>query len=167
MERIVKFRLITYFDEVDNPAMPGTSTLVERIASLGEKVDVTRDVDLKRLDSLGALYTEEETAAIEDGSYRGYDRGILENARAGLKPQGVIEDIEGEGAQIDDLSTEDLATHIKEQDLTVDQTLELVGPNPTVDRVNKVLDAENLATENQPRVTLVDALNKLAAEAKE
>lgn len=166
-ERIVKFRLITYFDEVDNQAMPGNKTLVERIANFGEKVDISREVDLAKLESLGALYTEEQTEQIEAGTYRGRDSALLAGARAGIRPASVIEDLEDEGPQVDELSAEELGAFIREQDLNVDQTLALVGDNPTADRVNKVIDAENIATDNQPRVTLLDPLEKLLAEVSQ
>lgn len=155
-DRIVKFRLVTYFEEVPNPVHPnGDTVLVERTAPLGAKVSL-RAADEQRLDSLGALYTKEEAKAIEDGSYKGFDSVLLYASRGGQKPASPIQPVDGEGPQTDDMSAEELAQYITENKLNVDDTVALAGDDE--DSINKVLDAENIASENDPRVGVVNRL---------
>src|ERR1035437_6793343 len=118
---------------------------------MGDKIDVNREVDLARLDSLGALYSEEETAEIEAGTYRGPESGILYSARNQPLPQlpgqGVAADGEhGDAASMDAV---ELAAYISEHRLNVDATVALAGEDE--ESIQKVLDAENIATENEPR----------------
>lgn len=161
-ERIVKFRLITYFNEVDSPVDPNQRVLTEKIAHLGEKVDIERDADLKRLDELGALYTDDEAKAIEDGSYNGPDRAILFAARGSQQAAPSIEPADGEHGGTDQMDAATLGDFIVEHKLNVDQTVALAGDDP--DSIQKVLDAENIATDNEPRKGVLDRLEaKLAA----
>lgn len=156
-ERIVKFRLVTFFDEVPNQVTPqGEPVLVERTASLGEKISL-RPIDEKRLDSLGSLYTAEEAKAIEDGTYAGRDAGQLTAARSGRRvAPATVEPADGEHGDLSSMDAEQLAEYITEHELNVEQTVALAGDDE--DSINKVLDAENLATENDPRKGVVRSL---------
>lgn len=178
-ERIVRYRQITYWDEVENQAQPnGDPVFIERIASKGEVVQL-RPQDEQRLDAQpygGALYTPEEQSAIEDGTYSGFDADHLALVRAQGHTQGPApppeqrqltaapgeaQDIGNEGPQTEGLSIDELAEYIRENDLTPDQTVALAGDDP--DSINRVLDAETQATDNDPRQEVVGRLeSKLA-----
>lgn len=158
-ERIVKFRLVTYFDEVPNQVSPlGDPVLVERYASMGEHVHL-RPADEKRLDGLGALYSDEEAKAITEGTYTGADAALLASFRQGQKPPSLIQPAEGEGSgDIREMSTEQLADYIAENNLNVQDTLALLPEDADEDDINKLLDAEGLASENDPRVGVTKTL---------
>jgi hypothetical protein len=156
MEVIIKDRLFTWFEETDSLVQPGTTVLTERIAHHGEKVDITNPVYVERGKLLGSFYTDDEAAAIEAGTYRGQDAEILYNRRAGIRPQSQIEPVEGEGFQVGAMSAEELGDYIRENKLTVDQTVALAGDD--LESIEKVLDAENIATDNAPRRGVEDRL---------
>lgn len=170
MERRVKYRLITWFETVDDPTSPGGKVMREHVGHLGEVVDLP-DSEAARLDDRerypgGALYTDEENAAIEDGSYAGPDRHILAAARAGIKPQSRIEPADGEGIQTSQMDSQELGEYIKENNLTIPQTLDLLSEDADEDEINKLYDAEAIATDNSPRKGVADTLDaRLAALA--
>lgn len=161
MDKIIKFRLFTWFEEVDSPVMPGQTVLAERIAHLGEKIDITNPAYVTRGEELGAFYTDEEAAAIEDGTYRGFDSDAVFRARAGINPVSPIEPVEGEGINVDSLSDEEIAEYIRENNLNVDETVALAGN--TVESIEKILDAEKIYTDNDPRVGVEKGLDKKLA----
>jgi hypothetical protein len=168
-EKIIKHRLFTWFEEVDSPVMPGTTVLAERIAHFGEKVDITNPAYIKRGEELDSFYTDKEAKEIEKGTYRGTESTLLYAARSGTlqAPTPLIEPIEGEHGGLDSMSTEQLAEYMVDNKLTVDQTLALLPAEPTEDEINKLLDAENLASENEPRASVTKALEaKLNAATK-
>lgn len=171
MGRIVKFRLVTYFDEVENQVTPnGETVLVERLASMGDEVDF-RPADEERLDSLGALYTEDEAKAIQEGSYRGTDAGVLATFRGtASRPTGTVTAAEGEGNPGDIDSYPDavaLGEHIRDTRPNVEGTLALLPDNPSEEQIQKLYDAENIATGDSPRSGVVDKLDRLLAEKSE
>jgi len=57
-------------------------------------------------------------------------------------------------------SVEELASWIEEDKPTVNEVLEAAGGDPAT--ASKLLDAENLATGNQPRQGVVEGLSKIA-----
>lgn len=163
-ERIVKFRLVTYFDEVDNQVTPGGDTiLVERTASMGQKISL-RPKDEERLDSLGALYTDEEAKMIEDGTYKGSDAAVLSTFRGGLRPLAPDDAVsgavgEGDPATMDAVA---LGQYIRDNRLNAEKTVALAGDDE--ESIQRVIDAENIATENSPRVTVLEPLEKRLAD---
>lgn len=161
-ERIVKFRLVTYFDEVENQVTPqGDNVLVERTASMGDRVHL-RSADEKRLDSLGALYSKDEAKKIEAGTYSGPDAALLRQFM-GSGPAAPQPTIDGEGPQIDGLSADELADYILENKLNVDDTVGLAGEGDA-DLINKVYDAEIAAAQKKgadPRKGVTDRLDAL------
>jgi hypothetical protein len=163
-ERIVKFRLVTYFDEVPNQVTPqGENVLVERTASLGEKIAL-READEKRLDSLGALYTEDEAKAIEEGKYQGVDAALLAASRGGVRPQGQIQPADGEG-EASAMDAAELAQYIRENRLNIGETVALAGED--AESIQRVLDAENIATDNAPRAGVTEQLERRLAELED
>lgn len=77
----------------------------------------------------------------------------------------VDEDLqEATGAfSLNTISEGDLAVYIRDEKPTISDLVDGVNEDPVLAR--KVLDAENLATGQQPRQGLVDALEELAADA--
>jgi hypothetical protein len=165
MGRIVKFRLITWFEPVEDVTAPGGQVMREHIASMGEEVELPEGEEA-RLEKLGAFYSEEEQAAIEDGSYNGHDRFILSNFRAGKRPEGIVTPALGEGIDTSGMDAEQLSEYIRENRLNVDQTLALLPEDASEDQINTLYDAENYASENDPRKGVTDRLEaRLAALA--
>lgn len=167
MEKIIKHRLFTWFEEVDSPVMPGTTVLAERIAHLGEKIDIPEgNPHLARGEELGSFYTDEEAKAIEDGSYRGGDRELLFAARSGRRAAPPVAPVDGEHGDTASMDAAQLAEYIQEHRLNVDATVALAGDDE--DSINKVLDAENIHTDNDPRKGVVDRLEaKLNASTQQ
>lgn len=166
---IVKFRLATAFEEVEDPNAPSGKNLLERVFSMGDEIDEA-DVSaasFARLKDLGALYTDEEADQIRNGTYRGADAEILYRFRnQSPAPESTTSPALGEGATIDVSSAdaEQIAEHITENKLNVQETVALAGDNPDLDTIEKVLDAEAIASDNSPRKGVTDALEaKMAA----
>jgi hypothetical protein len=172
-EKMIKHLLFTYGKEVPNPLYteggnePET-VLQEGLARLGEVVDVTRPYDLHRGEELDAFFSDKDRKAIEEGKYRGPDAPTVVAARlARAQAEVAVEPAEGEGTtDTSDMSSEEIAAFITENKLNVDQTVDLADPND-VDSINKVLDAENLASDNDPRAGVVKALEARLAAASQ
>jgi len=162
-EVIVKHRLITWFRNEPSAVNPDETVRLEKINTIGEKVDIDDESSYNRLVELDAVYTDETVQEIEDETFKGEGAAAVYAARGvTASPPPLIEAAEGEGRQVDDLSVEELAEYITANSLTVDETVSLAGDD--VDSINRVLDAENLATDNDPRKGVEKALEaKLAA----
>lgn len=175
-KRRIKFRLFHYYEE---RTTLGQLTLVEKQAFFGEVVEIPREEDIARGEELGAFYTAEEEKQIKAGTYRGPDWETLaagpmtpaftpeeEAARAGVgmeaSEEGKTEEIAGNGEfDAATASSEEVAEHIKANSLTVPETVALAGGNP--DLAEKIIEAENMASENDPRAGVVGAMEKLSA----
>lgn len=180
MEKMIKFRLFHYYEESKTAHDPvtGNPVLVERFASFGQTVDIPRQQDVDRGEALGAFFSDDEVKAIESGAYRGpsYD-SLRSNATAALPlgpgagVSGTDEVNDGElptPEQVKEMDSEEVAEVIQGsrtdgKKLNIDQTLALAGTDP--DAAEKVLDAENLATENDPRDGVVKALERIMSDA--
>jgi len=164
-EVIVKARLITWFRNEPSAVDPDVTVRLEKINSVGEKVDIDDEASFQRLTDLDAIYSEEDSAAIEEGTYTGPGAAAVYAARGEtVAPESLIEPAEGEGRQVDNLSAEDLAEYIKSNKLTVEETVALAGDD--ADSINKVLDAENIATDNDPRKGVESALEARLSAAQ-
>lgn len=174
-KRRIKFRLFHYYEERTTLGQP---TLVEKQAFFGQVVEIPREEDIARGEELGAFYTNKEEKQIQDGTYRGPDWETLaagpmvpaftpeeEAARAGTSmevPSPEIEEIAGNGEfDAANASSEEIAEHIKSEGLTVPQTVDLAGGN--ADLAEKIIEAENMASENDPRAGVIGAMEKLSA----
>src|SRR4051794_32187704 len=116
---MIKHRLFTWFEETDSPVQPGTTVMTERIAHMGETIDIPSDnPHLQRGKDLDAFYTSDEAKQIGEGSYRGADADILYNRLQGIKPASAVEPADGEGADVSGLTVEELAEYIKANKLT-------------------------------------------------
>jgi len=154
---MVRHRLITWFEEGPNPVDPaGGRVLVERIAHHGDEISIPDGPQLERLKSLNSFYTDKDRQAILAGAYRGFDAETVYQQRRGQHPVNVIEPAEGEGFQIDSLDAAELADVIRANSLNPEQTVALAGDS--LESIEKVLDAENIATDNDPRPAVQSAL---------
>jgi len=161
--KIIKHRLFTWFEEVDSPVVPGQKVLSERINHLGDDVNITNPAYVKRGEDLGSFYTDDEAEKIRKGTYDGADADILYRAR-GEAVQAPLALDQG-GQDVSQLDAADLGEYIKANRLTVPQTLALVSDNANEEEIQRVLDAENIATNNSPRAGVTDVLEKrLAAD---
>jgi hypothetical protein len=160
-QKIIKHRLFTWFEVTPNPVDPsGPDVLTERINIAGDDVDITNEDYVKRGESLDAFYTDEEADEIRAGTYAGSDADQLYYLRSGgqtaprVTAQGQITAASGESTE--SMTAEELADHIRDNKLNVEQTVALAGDD--LESIEKVLDAENLATDNEPRRGVVDRL---------
>lgn len=175
-EKMIRALLFTYGREIDNPLFvegqdAPARIVVEGLAHLGDVVDISRPYDLMIGEKYDAFFTDEQRAAIEDGTYTGIDAPSIYQARLQAE-RSKIEPAIGEGTvDASQLSTEELAEHIQTgnngKPLNVAATIELAGDGDDIDRINKVLDAENMAMQEKggPRSGVVDALEKRLATA--
>ena len=160
-EKIIKVRLFTWFEETDSPVHPGETVLTERIATMGQEVDITNEAYVKRGEDLDAFYTDEEAEEIRNGTYQGYDADLLYGARSGgLAGAPVIEPAEGEHGDAESMDAAELGQYIKEQNLTVPQTVSLIPADADEGALQKFEDAENIATDNEPRSGVISAIDK-------
>lgn len=148
MKKTIKVLLFPYFEEVVSPHVVGQRVLVERNASFGDEVDIPREEDVLRGESLDAFYTPEEVKLIEKGEYRGIDRNRLSAIRAQHQMiQPLDDETSPDGAygpaEVAGMSDEEIAEIIIANRLTVEQTLALAGTED-VGLMGRVLDAEGL-----------------------
>jgi hypothetical protein len=161
---MIKHLLVTWFRNEPSPVDPEQTIRLEKINRVGDVVDIDDESSYQRLEDLGSFFTDEEREKIEEGTYTGPGAAQVYAAlgNTSANPTPLIEDAEGEGRQVDNLSSEELADYIKSNRLTVEETVALAGDD--ADSINKVLDAENIATDNDPRKGVETALEaKLAA----
>lgn len=157
---IIRHRLVTWFDEFEDRLAPGGINRREHLAHKGEEVDIPDD-EVERIKSVNTdydppFYTDDEADQIRKGTYNGRDRELLLAARSGVRPASQVEPVEGEHGDASGMDAAELANYIVENKLNVDQTVSLAGDDE--DSINKVLDAENIATDNDPRKGVVDRL---------
>jgi hypothetical protein len=175
--KMIRHLLFTYGKEVDNPMFieggdQPEMVLQEGLARLGEEVEITRDYDLQRGTELGAFFTDAQAQAIKDGTYRGSDAPQVVAARlqAARLSEAEAEEEERQAAleegDASGLSVEQLAEKIQSESLTVDETIDLADEND-VNSINKVLDAEAMATNNEPRVGVTRGLEARLAKASQ
>jgi len=153
---IIKHRLFTWFEETEDPAAPGGVAKRERIANLGDEIDLQDKVQLERGKRLGAFYTDAEAKAIKGGSYKGADAGLVLAARGQAPAPGASNKADGEHGGLESMDAPQLAEYIKEHKLKVDETVALAGDD--LESIQKVLDAENIATNNDARAGVVSKL---------
>lgn len=183
MTYIIKHLMHTWFEETE-PLAPGQPVgLVERISRLGEEVDFTNPNAEKRALDLNAVYTDEEAEMIREGTYRGIDAENVYSARRRLgfdapaetvapqiaeimqqaatgQPQADAETATAGGIAFASASEELLGFYIRDYKLSGPATLDLLPADPTTEDVEKLMDAENLATNNSPRGNVIGPLEK-------
>jgi len=139
----VKVRAFIWHDVQQNPYNPDQKILIPRVSVRDEELNPEdlSPYDRERAERHGVFYKEGEQT--REGTTVGEDGEVVEKS-------------------VDDMSVEELATWIKEDEPTIDDLLELASDDP--DQAQKILDAENMATSNDPRKGLVTGLTKVIGE---
>ena len=171
-EKVVKVLAFVYHEEVENPFAPGTQMVQQKVAYRGEKLDTDalRPYDQQRAEEHGVFaesaseiknlppgptiaeasvdkseMTEEQRQAVEQTEGATGDRqGAI------AIPPPPAGSAGGDEIVLDESTpTSELADWIREDRPTIDEVVELAEGNPEF--AQKLLDAENQATDNDPR----------------
>ncbi|HKV43864.1 MAG TPA: hypothetical protein VJT32_04205 [bacterium] len=129
-DRMIKNLSFLYEVAVEQP--DGTQRIEAREAKHGDVVTLEQMGEIARQkgEQSGAFYTDEERERIEAGG--------SPDAPAG-----------GAGGDVSSLGEYELAEYIKSNNLTVGDTVALAGSDK--DLAHRVLQAENIATDGEPR----------------
>ena len=132
-EVTIKIRAFPYYTEVED-LVSGRPVRQENIAVRGDKV-ILNDRDYARAKKFDAIEGEDNSADEESPIASG-------------------------SISVDEATPEDLAKWLKQSPKpTVDEVVEEANNDP--ERAAKLLEAENLATGQQPRSTLVERLEEI------
>jgi len=132
-DRIVRALSLAYTVATEDPS--GMKSVELREAKRGETVTLEQIglLALKKGESSHAFYTDDEREAIEEGR----------------DPDASSGSAGASGGTISELGEYELAEHIKNENLTVQQTVDLAGGDK--DLAHRLLQAENIATDGEPR----------------
>lgn len=139
-EVLIKIRAFPYYtDKVD----PVTDRPVrqENVAVRGDKV-VLSDVDLERAKRFDAILVDEDGDPVTE-----------------ITPPVVDEEAEVTQPNLETASAEEISVWLKKEKPTVDEVV--AASNENVEVSKKLIEAENLATGNQPRKSLVERLDAI------
>jgi hypothetical protein len=135
--RKIKHLAFAYLVEQPHPYEPDKTVFVERLARRGDTVELL-PYDVAKGERFGSFYTEEEEQAVEE-----------------------------QEVALNDLDTEELSDWLNsdgefegDQKPTVNQVLNAAKGNP--DLATRLVEAENLATDGDPRSSLIEGLAKIA-----
>jgi hypothetical protein len=145
-ERVVKFLQFPYMTLEASPALAGVEVLVEKVAYTGDTVfvDELGPMYLEKGERLGAFYTTAELDAMEEG--------------------GDVTTGEVAPADFSEMGAHELAEYIEKNQPNVSDTIALAGND--ADAAKRVLEAENIVTDNDPRKGVVDGLQRVISEAQ-
>lgn len=147
---------LQFWYTVDVPGPGGTTVTTEKIASRGQTVDITSPYDLQRGENEDAFMTDAEAEAFRN-TPGAYDPAAeLERAMAA----GPAPDFDWANASVDDM-----ADYMEEHSLNVNAVLEVGQAHP--DRINDILEAEGIVTEDSPRKGVTEGLAKIAEQNTE
>jgi len=137
-DRIVRALSLAYTVAVEDPS--GMKTVELREAKRGETVTVDQigTLALRKGESSHAFYTDDEREKVEQGQ----------------DPDSIGTGASASGSSISEMGEYELAEYIKGsnpdgKELTVQQTVDLAGNDK--DLAHRVLQAENIATDGEPR----------------
>lgn len=140
-EVTIKIRAFPYYVDIEDP-VTGNTVRQERLGTRGDTVRLS-DVDFRRAERFNAIETPQDQSLQEATTPEG--------ARA--------EDV---GAfSVETATVEQLAEWIKTDKPTVEDVVGSANEDPDV--ASRLLEAENLATGQQPRSTLVRELQTVIA----
>jgi hypothetical protein len=154
-EKTIKLLQFWYMAEVPIPG--GETAMVEKIASRGDTVDITDDYDLQRGEEQDAFMSDEEVQAFEQEGGP-YDVATAEEMKAATPP--AADEFDWEEA-----NPEDMADYMEENNMTVNQVLEVAHEHP--DRLDEILEAENIVTGDSPRKGVTEGVAKIASDSAE
>lgn len=155
--RTVKHLLFTYHVIAPSPMIPGEEIIMEKTARRGDEIylDELGTMYLARGEQLGAFFTDEELAAFEKAG--------VDPANTGELPQGQIEAAEGEGVNFKELGAPEMAEYLEDNQPNVDETLALVEGD--ADAARRLLEAENIVTDNDPRAGVEKGIERIISGA--
>jgi hypothetical protein len=130
-EITIKIRAFPYYVDVEDPVTL-RAMREERIATRGMTVSVS-DLDYRRAVKFNAFYSDEELAVINIA-----------------RPSELT---------LADATVADISNWLQTAKPTIPVILDEVNNDPTT--AQKVIEAENLATGDQPRTTLIDQLEEI------
>jgi hypothetical protein len=152
-EKTIKFQQFWFNEEVPMPG--GDTALKETIAFYGQTVDITDPYDLQRGEDQGAFMTDDEIKAMNEapGAY--------------VPAEAAASDMTAPAADLDweNASVDDMAEHIEEHNMTVNDVLAVGQQHP--DRIDDLLQAEDMATSGEPRKGVTEGLAKIAERETE
>jgi len=131
-DRVVRVLSFAYTVAVEDPS--GLKSIEVREAHRGDTVTLEQIglIAQTKGEKAHSFYTDEEREALEEG-------------RDPDAPEGSA----GASGSISEMGEYELAEYIKEQNLTVGDTVALAGTDK--DLAHRVLQAENIATDGEPR----------------
>jgi hypothetical protein len=143
-----------YMAEVPIPG--GQTAMVEKIANRGDEVDITDAYDQQRGEEQDAFMSAEEKKAFAaEGTP--YDTEPYEDTGAPPEPAA--------GLNWAEATPEDMADYMEENSMTVNDVLEVANAHP--DRLNDILEAENILTSDEPRKGVTEGIEKIAKAQSE
>lgn len=147
--RVVKHLLFTALVEMEDPARPDTKIRVEKMFRRGETIpaEMLDDATLERGERLDSFFTDEE---LDDGQ---------DKAAPGPTPSAIAIE-SGETPAFDEMSEAELADYIMQKKPNTADTIKMAGNDP--DTANRLLEAEHIATDGEPRAGVVKGLNAIA-----
>lgn len=170
--KMIKFRSFFYYVERPALGVPDQNLLAEKMGFFGEEHDIPREEDLARGEELGAFFTDDEVEQIKAGKYTGPEAELLgqepmsvalteEEAATQRQamPQNAGDGAPAVGIDVREEDAETIALYIKSQKLTVAETVALAEGDAEL--AEKVLDAEGMATNSDPRKGVVEALEAI------
>jgi hypothetical protein len=145
-------KILQFWYTADMPGPGGTTVKAEQIASRGQTVDITDDYDLQRGEEQDAFMSADELKAFETEGTP-YDLATAEEP--------------SDAAPFDweNASPEDMADFMEDQSLNVNQVLEVAHAHP--DKLDEILEAEGIVTEDSPRKGVVEGIERIAAQQSE
>lgn len=150
--RTIKHGLFSYFvpTEIVDSNGEEKTVLVETIAFHRQSVNIPRDADVKRGESLGCFFSAKELEAL--GLNTEEESGPSQSASPHPPTPDAL-------FNISTASPEEIAGLIRGETLDTSETVALAEDNQ--EHASKVLEGEKLAHNGQPRVTVVRQLETL------
>lgn len=159
--RTVKHLMFTYHVIAPSPMIPGEEVIMERTARQGDVIDLDElgTYYLHRGEALDAFFTDDELAR--------YNRGepiyaLPPGETADVLPggQGAIEPAEFEGTGVfAEMGSHEMVAYMEEHKPSIDQLSELINNDP--DAARRLLEAENIVTDEDPRVDVEKLVQKV------
>jgi hypothetical protein len=146
--RVIKSLMFPYMVITANPSVIGQEILVEKTASRGDIVTV---------EQIGLHFLQKGERPDVQAFYT--DAELEQLAGAGTSAANPTEVAEGIPSNFDELSAQEMAGVIEDERPTINALLAAVGNDK--DAAQRLLDAENIATDNDPRAGLESGVAKI------
>lgn len=164
-KKIIAFRFFDWSDPDPDGRkdVAGNPVRLVRHASFGEEVEIPDD-QIARGEELGAFFSDEDAEAIRAGTYSGPVAHLLPGQRR--IPQAAEGDVIALGdLDVANADAAEIAAYIQEHKLTVGDTVALAGDDK--DLAEKILDAEEIATQGSPRAGVEKGIEAVMSRANQ